>query len=266
MLNLTLNKDQLTDLVSNNPDLALEYFRDSSSTSGMNVTESSSFPKRLRFYMERCGVTRAAMLTFFRGNYPSLLSSESGLGHILTGIRTPKLSVVLGMAECLEIAPAKLLPGVAGTYMVKQDDHVELYMDPDPEESDESEESDKSEEVIELPEVTETEDISQENEQFDEEGWENTDEPELEPVSLEASPAAEDSIEEEDLLEVEKTEAIVEEPEQVEAIEEEEETLLEVEDDDDDDDIEDPAAEDEAKKDSEKEELEYLDDLLDNIF
>ena len=251
MLNLTLNEDQLTDLVSNNPDLALEYFRDSSSTSGANVTENSSFPKRLRFYMEKCGVNRAAMLTFFRGNYPSLLSSESGLGHILTGIRTPKLSVVLGMAECLEIAPAKLLPGVAGTYMVKQDDHVELYMDPD------SDQSDESEEVIELPEVTvtfqedETELIPSETELLDE--------PELEPVS-------EEIIEEEELLEVEKTEAIVEEPEQVETIypdTEEVEELLEVEEDDD---IADPAAEEEAKKDSEDEELEYIDDLLDNIF
>jgi hypothetical protein len=133
-------------------------------------------------------------------------------------------------------------------------------MDPDPEESD------KSEEVIELPEVTETEDISQEDEQFDEEGWESTDEPELEPVSLEASPAAEDIVEEEELLEVEKTEAIVEEPEQVETIypnTEEVEELLEVEEDDD---IVDPAAEEEAKKDSEDEELEYIDDLLDNIF
>ena len=43
------------------------------------------------------------------------------------------------------------------------------------------------------------------------------------------------------------------------------EELLEVAEDEDED-IVDPAAEDEAKKDSEEEELEYLDDLLDNIF
>jgi hypothetical protein len=170
------------------------------------------------------------------------------------------------MAECLEIAPAKLLPGVAGTYMVKQDDHVELYMDPDTSQSDES--TEESEEVIELPEITETESIPSQAEVFDE--------PELEPVS-------EDIVEEEDLPEVVPqyatiaTEPVSDDTEDDDVVdteiagEEDSATteLLEVEEhaeEDEDEDIVDPAAEDKAKKDSEDEELEYLDDLLDNIF
>lgn len=252
MLNLILNEDQLTDLVSNNPDLALEYFRDSLSTSGTNVTENSSFPKRLRFYMEKCGVNRTMMLIFFRNNYPSLLSSESGLGHILTGIRTPKLSVVLGMAECLEIAPAKLLPGVAGTYMIKQDDHVELYMDPDTNQSDESTEES---EVLELPEVTETE-----LEPVSEDIVEEDDLSEIVPQSATIAPEpVSDDTEEDDAVDPEiagKEDSAIEELLEVaEHTEEEEE-----------EDIVDPVAEDKAKKDSEEEELEYIDDLLDNIF
>jgi len=126
--NLSLTEDQIKTIMEGDPNVGLSFFRDSNGSDVLS--EGDNFHTRLKFYLSKTGSTRSEMLAYFRNAYPTLLSSESGLNHIINGIRTPKLSVVMGMAEFLEIAPAALLPGVPGSFIVKENDHVELLDNP----------------------------------------------------------------------------------------------------------------------------------------
>lgn len=126
--NLSLTEDQIKTIMEADPAIGLTFFRDSNGSE--TISEGDNFHTRLKFYINKTGSTRGEMLAYFRNAYPTLLSSESGLNHIINGIRTPKLSVVMAMAEFLEIAPALLLPGVAGSFIVKEDNHVELLDNP----------------------------------------------------------------------------------------------------------------------------------------
>jgi transcriptional regulator with XRE-family HTH domain len=54
------------------------------------------------------------------------VKSKASVQHYLSGVRTPKLSVVFAIAECLEVAPANLLPGVPGKYIDFVTNHVEM--------------------------------------------------------------------------------------------------------------------------------------------
>lgn len=137
--NLSLTENQIKEILASDSEIGLSFFRDSNGND--IISEGDNFHTRLKFYLGKTGTTRSELLDYFRTNYPTLLSSESGLNHIINGIRTPKLSVVMAMAECLEIAPASLLPGVPGYFITKESDHVELVDNPELF-SDESDEDD----------------------------------------------------------------------------------------------------------------------------
>ena len=124
-MKLNLTPDQVNEMLKNTD---TEYLASRDSFGSLEINETSNFPQRLKFYMSKNQKTVNNLVDFFRANYPSLLSSSSSIHHYLRGIRTPKLSVLLGIAECLNVAPSSLLPGKAGNYMVKEDDHVELVI------------------------------------------------------------------------------------------------------------------------------------------
>ena len=124
-MQLKLTPEQISQMLENT-DTEYNAFRDS--FGALTINETSNFPERLKFYMSKKNKSVNNIVDFFKSNYPSLLSSSSSVHHYLRGIRTPKLSVLLGIAECLNIAPSKLLPGKSGSYMVKEDDHVELIV------------------------------------------------------------------------------------------------------------------------------------------
>jgi len=144
-MELKLTPEQISQMLENTD---TEYIASRDSFGALTIDEASNFPQRLKFYMSKTNKSVSNIVDFFKSNYPSLLSSSSSVHHYLRGVRTPKLSVLLGIAECLNIAPASLLPGKAGNYMVKEDDHVELVIS-------KSEDETKSEDI---PEFTSTED------------------------------------------------------------------------------------------------------------
>jgi len=127
-MNITLSQEQIQEIIVNDDQAKYSIFRDTCGT--LSVTETDNFPDKLRFYMKRSDKSAKDVATFFRNTYPTLLSSSSSIHHYIRGIRTPKLSVLMGLAECLNIAPALLLPGVAGSYIVKQANHVEMTRKP----------------------------------------------------------------------------------------------------------------------------------------
>ena len=147
-MELKLTQEQITQMLGT--DDSLKYLASRDSFGALAIDETSNFPQRLKFYMSKNQITVNNLVNFFKANYPSLLSSSSSIHHYLRGIRTPKLSVLLGIAECLNIAPSSLLPGTAGNYMVKEDDHVELLIT-------KSEEIDNSDDIQEFNPTDEVE-------------------------------------------------------------------------------------------------------------
>lgn len=123
-MDLKLSQEQISQILNSNEDT--KYLASRDTFGALTINEDSNFPERLKFYMSKTSTTVNTLVDYFRSNYPSLLSSSSSVHHYLRGIRTPKLSVLLGIAECLSIPPCNLLPGKPGSYMVKEDDHVEL--------------------------------------------------------------------------------------------------------------------------------------------
>ena len=170
-MKLNLTPEQVTEMLQNTD---TEYLSSRDSFGSLTIDETSNFPERLKFYMSKQQKNVNNLVNFFRANYPSLLSSSSSIHHYLRGIRTPKLSVLLGLAECLNIAPSNLLPGKAGNYMVKEADHVELVIT-------KSEDTQSSEDV---PEFNPTEHVDEiEDEIFIEPNEESDFVEELSPIN-----------------------------------------------------------------------------------
>tara|TARA_R100000152_G_C6759037_1_gene182946 strand:- start:482 stop:1261 length:780 start_codon:yes stop_codon:yes gene_type:complete len=151
-MELKLTPEQISQMLSETDST---YISSRDSFGALTIDETSNFPQRLKFYMSKNNKSVKNIVEYFKVNYPSLLSSSSSVHHYLRGIRTPKLSVLLGIAECLNIAPSNLLPGKAGSYMVKEDDHVELIS------ISKSEDNIQSEEISEFnpTEVVEMDDV-----------------------------------------------------------------------------------------------------------
>ncbi|MAG50202.1 hypothetical protein CL621_01010 [archaeon] len=129
-MQLVLNEDQISQIIADDPEIKYSIFRDDNGS--LSIDESSNFPERLRFYMKKTGASVSDLVNYFRLNYPTLLSSPSSIHHYFRGVRTPKLSVLMGISEYLDIAPALLLPGIPGEYIRKEDNHVELILNDTP--------------------------------------------------------------------------------------------------------------------------------------
>ena len=128
-INITLTEEQITDVLDKDTDLKYQIFRDSAGPD--TISESSIFPERLKFYMDKKGSNSTDVVTFFKANYPFLAKSTSTIQHYLNGVRTPGLSTVFALADFLDIAPAQLLPAMPGKYIEYKGDHVEM-IEPDP--------------------------------------------------------------------------------------------------------------------------------------
>lgn len=138
-IKITLTEEQVTDVLDNDSDLKYQLFRDA--TGPDLITEESTFPNRLKFYMDKQGVTAKDVVDFFKIKYPFLAKSTSSIQHYINGVRTPRLSAVFALADFLDIAPALLLPAKPGKYIEYKGDHVEMITpevidepDQDPEE------------------------------------------------------------------------------------------------------------------------------------
>jgi len=257
MFNLSLTEDQIKTIMESDPNMGLAFFRDSNGNE--TISEGDNFHTRLKFYLSKLGSTKGELLTYFRNAYPTLLSSESGLNHILNGIRTPKLSVVMAMAEFLEVAPAALLPGVPGKFIVKEDNHVELLSTPVLF-SAEQEETEEVEETLVNEVIEDKDDELFEN--YEEEVSDDENITRYEDVPLETE--NEVSIEEE---------VDTQEPEPVLFIDEAEDADLEnlpvpilVSENEEQEEEEIQQEEEEDSDDIKEEELEEIDDLLNSIF
>ena len=123
-INITLTEEQITDVLDKDIDLKYQLFRDA--TGPGSISENSTFPERLKFYMDKKGVNSSDVVTFFKSNYPFLAKSTSTIQHYLNGVRTPGLSTVFALADFLDIAPALLLPAKPGKYIAYKGDHVEM--------------------------------------------------------------------------------------------------------------------------------------------
>ena len=135
-IKITLTEEQITDVLDNDSSLKYQLFRDSAGPD--SICEDSTFPDRLKFYMDKKGVTSKDVVNFFKTQYPFLAKSTSSIQHYINGVRTPKLSAVFALADFLNIAPALLLPAKPGKYIEYKGDHVEMIepiqADMDPEE------------------------------------------------------------------------------------------------------------------------------------
>ena len=171
-IKVTLSQDQINKIISSDPEIYFQAFRDDNGTE--TIDERSTFPEKLKFYMNKINKSVGDLVDFLSTEYP-LIKSKASVHHYLSGVRTPKLSVVFAIAECLEIAPANLLPGVPGKYIDYVTNHVEMldtptYFENIPEELTDLEEADTSDEAsltasdLEDPEVDEWSDFM-----FDEE-------------------------------------------------------------------------------------------------
>ena len=128
-INITLTEEQITGVLEKDTDLKYQLFRDA--TGPNTITEETTFPNRLKFYMEKNGKTSGDVVSFFKSSYPFLAKSTSTIQHYLNGVRTPGLSTVFALADFLDIAPALLLPAMPGKYIEYKGDHVEM-IEPDP--------------------------------------------------------------------------------------------------------------------------------------
>jgi transcriptional regulator with XRE-family HTH domain len=122
-IKITLNQDQINKVISSDPETYFQAFRDDNGTE--SVDERSTFPQNLKFYMKKNNKSVTDLVDFLSTEYP-LVKSKASVQHYLSGVRTPKLSVVFAIAECLEVAPANLLPGVPGKYIDFVTNHVEM--------------------------------------------------------------------------------------------------------------------------------------------
>ena len=132
-INIALSQDQINQILLDNDGNYFQVFCDDNGTE--TIDERSTFPEKLKFYMKKNNKSTSDLISFFTDNYP-LVKSKASVQHYLTGVRTPKLSVVFAIAECLGIAPANLLPGVPGKYIEYTTNHVEMlstptYFEPD---------------------------------------------------------------------------------------------------------------------------------------
>tara|TARA_B100001250_G_C19792226_1_gene787064 strand:+ start:1359 stop:2225 length:867 start_codon:yes stop_codon:yes gene_type:complete len=121
---IKLTDEQLTSILEADTDVKYQLFNDSAGASSIN--ENSTFPDRLKFYMEKKGVNASDVVAFFKTNYPFLAKSTSSIQHYVNGVRTPRLSAVFALADFLDIAPALLLPAKPGKYIEYRGDHVEM--------------------------------------------------------------------------------------------------------------------------------------------
>tara|TARA_B100000131_G_scaffold321793_1_gene373774 strand:+ start:1508 stop:2371 length:864 start_codon:yes stop_codon:yes gene_type:complete len=135
---IELTDEQLTSILEADTEVKYQLFKDSAGASSIN--ENSTFPDRLKFYMDKKGVNASDVVAFFKSNYPFLAKSTSSIQHYVNGVRTPRLSAVFALADFLNIAPALLLPAKPGKYIEYVGDHVEMIkpnnieVDLDPEE------------------------------------------------------------------------------------------------------------------------------------
>lgn len=142
-INITLTEEQITDVLDKDTGLKYQLFRDT--TGPDSVCEDSTFPDRLKFYMDKRGVTAKDVVDFFKVQYPFLAKSTSSIQHYINGVRTPRLSAVFALADFLDIAPALLLPAKPGRYIEYKGDHVEMIT---PEVVDELDQDESIDELI----------------------------------------------------------------------------------------------------------------------